>query len=166
MGTFHNPHRNGWGDNGFGQEVTIMFMGEYSHSIDAKGRLIIPAKFRELLGEEFVLTRGIDKCLWIYSMDEWSTIEEHLRNLPLTNKAARDFIRFFVSGASQCELDKQGRILVPVSLRKYANLEKDVVLAGSVNKIEVWSELRWTENSNYDNMDAIAEQLQDMGVII
>ena len=89
-----------------------MFMGEYNHTIDAKGRLIIPSKFRELLGEEFVLTKGLDGCLSIYPMDEWNAFEEKLRALPLTNKNARTFTRFFVAGATNCELDKQGRILV------------------------------------------------------
>ena len=90
-----------------------MFMGEYNHTIDAKGRLIIPSRFRDLLGEEFVLTRGLDGCLSIYPMDEWAAFEEKLRALPLTNKDARTFSRFFVAGATTCQLDKQGRILVP-----------------------------------------------------
>ena len=114
-----------------------MFMGEYNHTIDAKGRLIIPAKFRELLGEEFVLTKGLDGCLSIYPMDEWKAFEEKLRALPLTNKNARTFSRFFVAGATMCELDKQGRILVPQTLREFAGLEKDVVLTGNLNRIEV-----------------------------
>jgi TIGR00242: protein MraZ len=116
-----------------------MFMGEYNHTIDAKGRLIIPSKFRELLGEEFVLTRGLDGCLYIYPMDEWESFEMKLRSLPLTNKNARTFSRFFVAGATTCELDRQGRILVPQTLREFAGLEKDVVLTGNLNRIEVWS---------------------------
>ena len=115
-----------------------MFMGEYNHTIDAKGRLIIPAKFREPLGEEFVLTRGLDGCLYIYPMDEWEAFEEKLRALPLTNKDARAFSRFFVAGATTCELDKQGRILVPQTLREFAGLEKDVILAGNLSRVEVW----------------------------
>ena len=103
-----------------------MFMGEYNHTIDAKGRLIIPSKFRELLGEEFVLTKGLDGCLSIYPMDEWNAFEEKLRALPLTNKNARTFTRFFVAGATNCELDKQGRILVPQTLREFAGLEKEI----------------------------------------
>ena len=113
-----------------------MFMGEYNHTIDAKGRLIIPSRFRELLGEEFVLTRGLDGCLYIYPMDEWAAFEEKLRALPLTNKDARTFSRFFVAGATTCQLDKQGRILVPQTLRQFAGLEKDVVLTGNLNRIE------------------------------
>ncbi len=143
-----------------------MFMGEYSHSIDAKGRLIIPSKFRELLGEEFVLTKGLDGCLFIFPNDEWASFEEKLRALPLTNKSARTFSRFFVAGATSCELDKQGRILVPATLREFAGLEKDVVLTGSINRIEVWSKEKWSENNNYDDMDAIAENLTDLGIVI
>jgi MraZ protein len=143
-----------------------MFMGEYSHSIDAKGRLIIPSRFRDELGEEFVLTKGLDGCLSIYPKEEWAAFEEKLRNLPLTNKNARTFTRFFVAGASLCELDRQGRILVPATLREYAGLEKDVVLTGNINRIEVWSKSKWSENSSYDDMDAIAEGLQDMGISI
>ena len=122
-----------------------MFMGEYNHTIDAKGRLIIPSKFRELLGEEFVLTKGLDGCLSVYPMDEWNAFEEKLRALPLTNKNARTFTRFFVAGATNCELDKQGRILVPQTLREFAGLEKDVVLTGNLNRIEVWSKEKWSE---------------------
>ena len=136
-----------------------MFMGEYNHIIDAKGRLIIPSKFRELLGEEFVLTKGLDGCLSIYPMDEWKA-------LPLTNKSARAFSRFFVAGATMCQLDKQGRILVPATLREFAGLEKDVVLTGNITRIEIWSKEKWIENSNYDNMDSIAEEMQEMGIVI
>lgn len=143
-----------------------MFMGEYSHTIDAKGRLIIPSRFREQLGEEFVLTKGLDGCLSIYPMDEWTAFEEKLRALPLTNKNARTFSRFFVAGATTCELDKQGRILVPATLREFAGLEKDVVLTGSLNRIEIWSKAKWIENSNYDDMDSIAEGMQEMGIVI
>ena len=143
-----------------------MFMGEYSHSIDAKGRLIIPSKFRELLGDEFVLTKGLDGCLSIYPMDEWQAFEEKLKALPLTNKNARTFSRFFVAGATSCELDRQGRVLIPATLREFAGLEKDVVLTGNITRIEIWSKAKWEENSNYDDMDAIAESMQDMGIVI
>ena len=143
-----------------------MFMGEYNHTIDAKGRLIIPSKFRELLGEEFVLTKGLDGCLSIYPMDEWKAFEEKLRALPLTNKNARTFTRFFVAGATNCELDKQGRILLPATLREFAGLEKDVVLTGMLNRIEIWSKDKWNENNSLDDvaMDEIAEQMTDLGL--
>ena len=116
-----------------------MFMGEYNHIIDAKGRLIIPARFRELLGEEFILTKGLDGCLSIYPMDAWEAFETKLRALPLTNKNARTFTRFFVAGATNCELDRQGRILVPQTLREFAGLEKEVVLTGNLDRIETVS---------------------------
>ena len=143
-----------------------MFMGEYNHIIDAKGRLVIPARFRELLGEEFILTKGLDGCLSIYPMDAWEAFETKLRALPLTNKNARTFTRFFVAGATNCELDRQGRILVPQTLREFAGLEKEVVLTGNLDRIEIWSKEKWSENCNYDDMDSIAESMQDMGIII
>ena len=143
-----------------------MFMGEYNHTIDAKGRLIIPARFRELLGEEFILTKGLDGCLSIYPLDEWNAFETKLRALPLTNKNARTFTRFFVAGATNCELDKQGRILVPQSLREFAGLENEVVLTGNLDRIEIWSKEKWSENCDYGDMDNIAESMQDMGIII
>jgi len=143
-----------------------MFMGEHSHTIDSKGRLIIPSKFREQLGDEFVLTKGLDGCLSIYPTDEWKIFEEKLKALPLTNKNARTFSRFFVAGATTCELDKQGRILVPGTLREFAGLEKDVVLTGNITRIEIWSKDKWMENSDYDDMNTIAEGMQDMGIVI
>lgn len=143
-----------------------MFMGEYNHTIDAKGRLIIPAKFREALGEEFVLTKGLDGCLSIYPMNEWESFEEKLKKLPLTDKNARAFLRFFVAGATSCELDKQGRILVPATLREFAGLDKEVVLTGNITRVEVWSKEKWAQNCNYDDMDSIAASMQDMGIVI
>ena len=116
-----------------------MFMGEYNHTVDTKGRLIIPSKFREQLGEEFIVTKGLDGCLFVFPQDEWQAFEEKLRTLPLTQKGARQFTRFFVAGATPCELDKQGRILLPATLREFAGLDKDVVLAGMLNRIEIWS---------------------------
>jgi mraZ protein len=143
-----------------------MFMGEYNHTIDAKGRLIVPSKFRELLGEEFILTKGLDGGLSIYPMSEWKNLTEKLRALPFNDKNARAFVRFFVSGAAQCELDKQGRILVPATLREYAHLDKDVILTGNIATIDIWSKDQWSENSNYMDMDAIAEGMREMGIII
>ena len=143
-----------------------MFMGEYNHTIDAKGRLIIPFRFREELGENFVLTRGLDGCLSVYPQARWDAFEQKLAALPLTNKEARTLTRFFVSGAVPCELDKQGRILVPATLREYADLQKDVILAGNLDRIEVWSKERWENNNDYNDMDAIAQGLQDIGVML
>ena len=104
-----------------------MFMGEYSHNIDAKGRMIVPSKFREQLGDEFVVTKGLDGCLFVYPNEEWQNIEEKFRNVPLTSKDARKFSRFFFAGATTCEVDKQGRILLPAVLREFAGLELDFV---------------------------------------
>lgn len=118
-------------------------MGEYHHTIDHKGRLIIPAKFREGLGSPFMVTRGLDNCLFVYSMEEWKTIEEKLKALPFTRADARAFTRFFFSGAMECELDKQGRIMLPANLREYAKLEKECVVIGVSNRVEIWSKGMW-----------------------
>lgn len=142
-----------------------MFKGEYNHTIDTKGRLIIPAKFRELLGEEFVITKGLDGCLFIYDNEEWNNFEGSLRALP-PNKNSRMLVRFFSAGAADVEADKQGRILIPANLREFAGIEKDVVLAGVASRIEVWSKERWDEQNIYDDMDDIAEQMADLGLSI
>src|SRR5690606_40671001 len=114
-----------------------MFMGAYQHNIDVKGRMIVPAKCREGLGESFVLTRGLDKCLFAYPMGEWKILEEKLKKLPLTKRDARSFTRFFFSGAVECEVDKQGRINIPQTLRSYSKLEKECVVIGVSNRVEV-----------------------------
>ena len=145
-----------------------MFMGEYNHTIDAKGRLIVPAKFREILGDNFIVTKGLDGCLFVYPNDEWTRFEEKLKSLPLTNKNARKFTRFFLAGAAACEVDKQGRILLPQVLREFASLEKDVVLVGVASRIEIWSRERWDESMNtYDgDMDEVAENMESLGFSI
>lgn len=137
-----------------------MFMGEYNHTVDTKGRLIVPSKFREQLGDEFVVTKGLDGCLFVYSKSEWENIEEKFRNVPLTTKDARKFARFFFAGAASCEVDKQGRILLPVVLREYAGIEKDVVSVGVFNRVEIWDKDKWQESNSYDDMDEIAEHRQ------
>ena len=145
-----------------------MFMGEYNHTIDAKGRLIVPAKFREILGDNFIVTKGLDGCLFVYPNDDWTRFEEKLKSLPLTNKNARQFTRFFLAGAAACEVDKQGRILLPQVLREFASLEKDVVLVGVASRIEIWSRERWDESMNtYDgDMDEVAENMESLGFSI
>ena len=143
-----------------------MFIAEYSNSVDAKGRLIVPAKFREQLGEEFVVTKGLDGCLFVYPQEEWSNIEEKFREVPLTTKDARKFSRFFFAGAASCEIDKQGRILIPSVLRDFAELEKDVVLVGVLSRIEIWSKAKWEESNSYDDMDEIAEHMAELGLSI
>lgn len=144
-----------------------MFMGEYNHTVDPKGRLIVPSKFREKLGNEFVATKGLDGCLFVYTIDEWRNIEEKFRNIPMTSKDARKFSRFFFAGAASLELDKQGRVLLPPVLREYADLQKDVVLAGVLSRIEIWSKERWMYNTyDEDEMDEIAEHMAELGFSI
>ena len=145
-----------------------MLTGEYSHSIDAKGRLIIPSKFREILGEEFVITKGLDGCLFLYPSNEWKIFEEKLRTLPLTNKNARTFTRFFLGSAVDGGLDKQGRALISSALRAFAGLEKDVVLVGVLDRVEIWEQARWNENNaaGEADMEEIAGQMEDLGLLI
>lgn len=140
-----------------------MFMGEYQHSIDDKGRLTIPAKFRDGLGTSFVMTRGLDKCLFLYPMSEWKTIEEKLKNLPFTKADARAFTRFFFSGATECEWDKQGRVNIPANLREHAQLNKECVVIGVSNRVEVWSKELWEQYfaEAADSFGEIAEKLVD-----
>ena len=118
-------------------------MGEYQHSVDTKGRLIVPAKFRERLSDTFVITRGLDNCLFGYPMDEWRKLEEKLKELPMTKKDTRAFTRFFFSGATEVELDKQGRINIPTALLAYANIKKECVIIGVAVRIEVWAKEAW-----------------------
>ena len=122
-----------------------MLMGEYEHSLDVKGRLIMPAKLREDMGEKFIITKGLDGCLFGFSQNEWTNFEEKLKALPLTNKNARDFVRFFLSGAIECEIDKQGRFLITSNLREYAKLEKDTVIIGVGTRIEIWDKEKWAK---------------------
>lgn len=139
----------------------FMFMGEYHHSLDEKGRIIIPSKFREELGDSFVLTRGLENCLFVYAMEEWNKIVDNLKKLPFTKKDARNFTRFFLSGATIVELDKQGRINITSPLVSYANLEKECVIVGVNDRIEIWSKEQWENffNENSENLSDIAENL-------
>ena len=138
-----------------------MFIGEYHHSIDSKGRIIIPSKFREELGNNFIVTRGIENCLFVYSIDNWDKICGKLNSLPFTRKDARNFIRFFMSGATEVELDNQGRINISSVLVNYASLEKDCVIIGTGDRLEIWAMESWNDffNSTKDSMSDIAENL-------
>ncbi len=138
-----------------------MFIGEYHHSIDDKGRLIIPSKFREELGNKFIITRGIENCLFVYSLESWEKIVNKLETLPFTKKDARAFIRFFLSGASEAEFDKQGRINITSPLISYANITKECVVIGTGDRLEIWSEESWNDFfiSARDSMSDIAENL-------
>ena len=143
-----------------------MFMGEYKHSIDAKGRIILPADFREELTDNFVITKGLDNCLFLYTAEEWDKLSTKLRQLPLAKAEARAFVRFFFAGARQAECDRQGRFLVPVNLRAHAKLQKDVVLIGISNRIEVWSKAEWDRYNEEitPSVSSIAETLVDLGI--
>lgn len=143
-----------------------MFIGEYEHSVDVKGRIIMPSKLRENIGEKFIVTKGLDKCLFAYSKSEWANFEEKLKTLPLTNKNARDFVRFFLSGAVECEIDKQGRFLVPANLRTYANIDKEIVIIGVGTRLEIWNKSSWTNYSSEENIsaDEIAENMTMLGI--
>lgn len=140
-----------------------MFMGEHQHNIDQKGRIIVPAKFREELGPSFVLTRGLDQCVFGYPLEEWKQLEQKLKALPFTKKDARAFTRFFFSGAVECELDKQGRVNVAPPLRQYAKLEKECVVIGVSNRVEIWSKPVWDEyyTESEESFSEISESLMD-----
>lgn len=143
-----------------------MLIGEYEHSLDTKGRLIMPSKLREDMGDKFVITKGLDGCLFGFSQSEWENFETKLKALPLTNKNARDFVRFFLSGAMECELDKQGRFLIPNNLRTVANLEKESVVVGVGTRIEIWNKEKWTAYNSEENISAddIAENMEMLGI--
>ncbi|WP_456275592.1 division/cell wall cluster transcriptional repressor MraZ [Bacillus sp. AK128] len=138
-----------------------MFMGEYHHNIDTKGRIIVPSKFRDGLGTTFILTRGLDKCLFGYPLEEWKILEDKLKTLPLTKKDARAFTRFFFSGAIECEVDKQGRINISAPLLQYAGLEKECAVIGVSNRVEIWSKSGWEEvfSDSEESFADLAENL-------
>ena len=143
-----------------------MLMGEYNHSLDAKGRVILPSDFRVELGESFIITKGLDNCLFIYPQSEWEQLSVKLRQLPLAKTEARAFVRFFFAGARQVELDKQGRFLIPATLRQHASLKRDAVLIGVSNRIEVWSKDEWLKYNEEitPSVSAIAETLAELGI--
>lgn len=142
-----------------------MFIGEYQHSLDSKNRIIVPSKLREGLGDKFIISKGLDGCLYAYPIDEWRKFEEKLKNLPLTNRDARAFVRFFVAGATEVETDKQGRGLIPANLREYAGIEKEIVTIGALNKVEIWSKEKWESYNESDiDFDSIADKMGDLGI--
>lgn len=142
-----------------------MLIGEYQHALDIKNRMIVPSKLRENLGNNFVITKGLDGCLYAYPLEEWKVLQEKLKTLPLTNKDARAFVRFFFAGACQVEMDKQGRGLIPQNLKEYAGIEKEIVSIGVLTRVEIWSKEKWTEynDSNVD-YQSIAEKMSDLGI--
>ncbi len=143
-----------------------MFMSEYNHMVDAKGRLIIPSKYREVLGDKFVVTKGLDGCLFVYDNAEWTAFEEKLRALPISKKDNRMFARHFLAGAAEVEVDKQGRILIPGNLREFADITKDVTLVGVAGHIEIWNRQRWEamQEEEDESMEDIAERMDDLGL--
>lgn len=143
-----------------------MFIGEYKHSIDDKGRLIVPVKFRALLGDTFYITKGFDNCLMVYTEEEWNKFIEKLNNNPMKKKDARRIQRFFIASANECTLDKQGRILVSSHLREYSMLEKEVILIGVSNRIEIWAKENWEEYNEEDDIDIseLAEDMEDLDI--
>lgn len=142
-----------------------MFIGEYSHSLDNKNRMIIPAKLREELGGKFIITKGLDGCLYAYPIEEWKVLEEKLKSLPLTNKDARAFVRFFFSGASEIEIDKQGRGLIPQNLLEYAGISKEIISIGVLTKVEIWSKEKWEDyNDNNIDYNELAEKMSELGI--
>ena len=142
------------------------FKGEYSHSIDSKGRLIVPARFRELLGDQFVVTKGFDGCLFVFAQDGWDQFEAKLQALPMDKPEARMLGRFFIAGAIDAEVDKQGRILLPQSLLKHAGIEKDAVIAGVGNRVEIWNKDDWDKASTFDDINEIAAKMSQYGLRI
>lgn len=143
-----------------------MFYGEYQHTVDPKGRVIIPSKFREGLGDKFIITKGLDSCLFVYSCTEWINLENKLKSLPFTDKDVRAFVRFFFAGANECEVDKQGRILIPQNLREYAGLNKDIYVIGVSTRVEIWDKQRYEEYNSDQNIspDIIAQKMVQLGI--
>jgi len=146
-----------------------MFKGRYIHTLDAKGRLSVPSRFREVLArhrEETLILTNFDNCLAGFPSDEWELLEEKIRALPMLQKDVRAFTRVFFSGAQECPVDRQGRILIPPTLREDAGLEKDIMLLGVANRIEIWSKDRWdaTYRESTENFEAIAAKLSELGI--
>lgn len=143
-----------------------MYKGKFTHTIDTKGRLIVPSKFREQLGDAFVVTKGADGCLVVYDQTGWEKFEQSLQELPINRKEVRFLARFFLSGAADVEVDKQGRILIPQDLREFAKLEKDVYLVGMADKIEIWDKSEFERISEGQNVEETLERMADWGIQI
>ena len=144
-----------------------MLIGSYQHTIDAKGRMFMPARYRDELGDTFIVTKGLDRCLVVYSVDEFMLLKQKVDALPITNKNAREFTRFYFSGAAECTPDKQGRISIPQKLREYANLDKDVTVTGASTHAEIWNSAEWEKlESSLDEIDPdeMAEKMADFGL--
>ena len=141
-----------------------MLIGEYEHTIDAKGRLSMPSKLRRDMGEAFIVTKGLDGCLFAFSQDEWKNFETKLKSLPLSDKNARNFVRFFLAGATECEIDKQGRFLIPSNLREAGKLGKEAIIIGVGTRLEIWNKGIWTSKDEEISADEIAENMTMLGI--
>lgn len=143
-----------------------MLMGEYEHTLDAKGRISMPAKLRKDMGDTFILTKGLDGCLFAFSQEEWLNFETKLKALPLSDKNARNFVRFFLAGATECEIDKQGRFLLINTLREYAEITKEVIIIGVGTRLEIWDKEKWKKYNSNENIsaDTIAENMTMLGI--
>jgi MraZ protein len=141
-----------------------MFIGEYRHTIDTKGRVMMPAKFREELGLSFYVTKGMDGCLFVYSELEWQKMDAKITSLQLSRKEARGFSRLFYAGAMNTSLDRQGRVLIPQNLRDYSGIEKDVVIIGVSDRIEIWSQEKWDiyNDEEFLNYETLTEKMEDL----
>lgn len=148
------------------KEGEPMLLGEYEHTIDTKGRLAMPAKLREALGSKFIITKGLDGCLFVYDMEQWQLLETKLASLPMSRKTARDFTRFLFGGACESECDKQGRILIPANLRQHAGLEKNITVVGVGARAEIWDTQKWLayNEASSEDVNDLAEQLADLGI--
>lgn len=144
--------------------MSYYFCGEYNHTVDAKGRMIIPQKFREILGASFMVTRGLDDCLFVYPLEEWEKFTQQLKALPISNPTARQFVRYFMAGAVECELDKQGRILIPQTLRNYVGITKDVVVTGVGQRAEIWDSEKWNNYNSQLSSEEIATNMESLGI--
>jgi len=160
----HQKLESGW--SGIKEEREVIFLGEYRHKIDQKGRLALPVKFRGKLSQGLVITRGLDSCLFIYPKSDWRAFAEKIAKLPLTQANARAFGRLMLAGAAEANLDKQGRIILPPYLRKFAALKNKVIVAGVYNRLEIWSRGRWGryKKNAEENSSEIAENLGDLGI--
>ena len=141
-----------------------MLIGEYEHTLDTKGRLSMPAKLRRDMGETFILTKGLDGCLFAFSQNEWMNFETKLKSLPLSDKNARNFVRFFLAGATECDIDKQGRFLIPSNLREAAKLEKEAIIIGVGTRLEIWNKETWNSKDEEISADEIAENMTMLGI--
>lgn len=142
-----------------------MFIGEFNHNIDAKGRAIVPSKFREELGEKFIVTKGMDGCLFLYTLSAWEAYVAKLSTLPTTDPNARRFVRIVTAGASECEPDGNGRIMIPASLREFAGITKEIVTIGANNRVEIWDKQRWADyNGDGDFNDELIASMAEFGI--